>query len=44
MQNLDNQEIISSLEKIVSKDKIKQNELMKEHTSLKIGGPAEFFC
>lgn len=40
---MDNQEIISSLEKIVSKDKIKQNELMKEHTSLKIGGPAEFF-
>lgn len=40
---MDNKEILSNLEKIISKEKIKQNEPMKEHTSLKIGGPAEFF-
>ena len=40
---LDNKEILNNLEKIISKEKIKQNEPMKEHTSLKIGGPAEFF-
>ena len=40
---LDNREILNNLEKIISKDKIKQNEPMKEHTSLKIGGPAEIF-
>ena len=40
---LDNKEILNNLEKIISKDKIKQNEPMKEHTSLKIGGPAEIF-
>lgn len=40
---MDNKEILNNLEKIISKEKIKQNEPMKEHTSLKIGGPAEFF-
>ena len=40
---LDNKEILNNLEKIISKEKIKQNEPMKEHTSLKIGGPADFF-
>lgn len=40
---MDNKEILNNLEKIISKDKIKQNEPMKEHTSLKIGGPAEIF-
>lgn len=40
---MDNKEILNNLEKIIAKEKIKQNEPMKEHTSLKIGGPAEFF-
>lgn len=40
---MDNKEILNGLEKIISKEKIKQNEPMKEHTSLKVGGPAEFF-
>ena len=40
---MDNKEILNNLEKIISKEKIRQNESMKEHTSLKIGGPAEFF-
>ena len=40
---MDSKEIINGLEKIISKEKIKPNEPMKEHTSLKIGGPAEFF-
>ena len=40
---MDNKEILNNLEKIISKEKIKQNEPMKEHTSIKIGGPAEFF-
>ena len=40
---MDSKEILNNLEKIISKEKIKQNEPMKEHTSLKIGGPAEFF-
>lgn len=40
---MDNKEILNNLEKIISKEKINQNEPMKEHTSLKIGGPAEFF-
>ena len=40
---MDNKEILNKLKKIVSKEKIKQNEPMKEHTSFKIGGPAEFF-
>lgn len=40
---MDNKEILNNLEKIISKEKIKQNESMKNHTSFKIGGPAEFF-
>ena len=40
---MDNKEILNNLEKIISKEKIKQNEPMKEHTSFKIGGPAEFY-
>ena len=40
---MDNKETLNNLGKIISKEKIKQNEPMKEHTSLKIGGPAEFF-
>lgn len=40
---MDNKEILSKLERIISKEKIKQNEPMKEHTSFKIGGPADFF-
>lgn len=43
MWKLDNNEILNNLEEIISKEKIKQNEPMKEHTSLKIGGPADFF-
>ncbi len=39
---MENEEILENLQKIVSKDKIKQNELMKKHTSIKIGGPADF--
>lgn len=40
---MDNKVILEKLEKIISKEKIRQNEPMKEHTSLKIGGPAEIF-
>ncbi len=40
---MNNNEILKSLEDIIPKEKIKQNELMKEHTSFKIGGPADFF-
>lgn len=40
---LENKEILQNLEKIIPKEKIKINEPMKEHTSFKIGGPAEFF-
>ena len=40
---MDNNNILKGLEKIISKEKIKQNEPMKEHTSLKIGGTADFF-
>ena len=40
---MDNKEILNNLERIISKEKIKQNEPMKNHTSFKIGGPAEFF-
>lgn len=40
---MDNKEILNSLEKIIAKEKIKQNEPMKKHTTIKIGGPAEFF-
>lgn len=36
-------EIAKSLENIISKDLIKTNEPMKNHTSFKIGGPAEIY-
>ena len=34
---------IKNLEKIIPKENIKQKEMMKNHTSFKIGGPAEIF-
>ena len=34
---------IKNLEKIIPKENIKQKEMMKYHTSFKIGGPAEIF-
>lgn len=40
---MENREIKENLEKIISKERIKQNEPMKNHTSFKIGGPAEFY-
>lgn len=40
---MENKQILENLEKIISKEKIKINEPMKEHTSFKIGGPADFF-
>lgn len=40
---MDNREILNNLKKIIPKEKIKQKEPMKNHTSLKIGGPADFF-
>lgn len=40
---MENKEILEKLEKIISKDRIKQNEPMKNHTTFKIGGPADFF-
>lgn len=40
---MEKEEIKKSLEKIIPKDKIKQEELMKNHTSFKIGGAADFF-
>lgn len=40
---MDNNEILEKLRKIIPEGKIKQNEPMKNHTSFKIGGPAEFF-
>lgn len=38
---MENKELVESLKKIISEEKIKQNEPMKKHTSFKIGGPAE---
>ena len=38
-----NKEILENLKSIVSEERIKQNEPMKNHTSFKIGGPAELF-
>ncbi|MBQ2937935.1 MAG: UDP-N-acetylmuramate dehydrogenase [Clostridia bacterium] len=35
--------ILENLKKIIPEEKIKENEPMKNHTSFKIGGPAEFF-
>lgn len=40
---MDNKQILENLLKIIPQERIKQNELMKTHTSFKIGGPAEFF-
>lgn len=40
---MENKEILENLKSIISEEKIKQNEPMKNHTSFKIGGPAEFF-
>ena len=40
---MENKEIKENLEKIISKERIKQTEPMKNHTSFKIGGPAEFY-
>lgn len=40
---MENKKILEELEKIVTKDNIKQNEPMKNHTTFKIGGPADFF-
>lgn len=40
---MESKEILEKLEKIISKDRIKQNEPMKNHTTFKIGGPADFF-
>lgn len=41
MYNLDN--IIDSLEKIVEKNKIRYNEPMSKHTSMRVGGNADIF-
>ena len=40
---MENKEILKNLSKIISEERIKQNEPMKNHTSFKIGGPAEFY-
>lgn len=40
---MENRQILEKLEEIISKDRIKQNEPMKKHTTFKIGGPADFF-
>ena len=40
---MENKQILENLEKIISKERIKRNEPMKNHTSFKIGGPAEFY-
>lgn len=40
---MDNIELLSKLREIIPEEKIKQNEPMKNHTSFKIGGEAEFF-
>lgn len=37
------QEIITRLEQILTKDRIRQNEPMKNHTTFRVGGPADFF-
>ena len=38
-----NNEILENIKKIIKEENIKQNEPMKNHTSFKIGGPADFF-
>lgn len=40
---MESAELVESLENIISKDLIKTNEPMKNHTSFKIGGPAEIY-
>ncbi len=40
---MNKKEVLESLKKVISEEKIKQNEQMKEHTSFKIGGPAEIY-
>lgn len=40
---MENKQILENLEKIIPKENIKINEPMKNHTSFKIGGPAEYF-
>ena len=40
---MESAEIVESLKNIISKDLIKTNEPMKNHTSFKIGGPAEIY-
>ena len=35
--------ILENLKKIIPEEKIIENESMKNHTSFKVGGPAEFF-
>ena len=40
---MEKKQILENLEQIISKERIKQNEPMKNHTSFKIGGPAEFY-
>ena len=37
------QEIITRLEQILTKDRIRQNEPMKNHTTFLVGGPADIF-
>lgn len=37
------QEIITRLEQILTKDRIRQNEPMKNHTTFRVGGPADIF-
>lgn len=37
------QEIIIRLEQILTKDRIRQNEPMKNHTTFRVGGPADIF-
>ena len=40
---MDNKTILENLKKIIANGNIKQNEPMKNHTSFKIGGSADFF-
>lgn len=37
------QEIITRLKQILTKDRIRQNEPMKNHTTFRVGGPADIF-
>ena len=40
---MENKQILENLKNIIPEERIKQNEIMKSHTSFKIGGKAEFF-